>query len=341
MTKKISQNQLFALIFVSRVVVCLTFVQAVSVGKFSADLLISFVFSYLLTVLFSIPILICIKKGINPMENMAIKYIYSLYFMLSSALTVSRFSYFATTKMNPQMNMIVFIVLSFVAVCYGAFLGVEAIGRFGSFCGVLLLFATGFVIFCNLDNFNLLNLYPIFENSKIALVENAILFMSNTIEPALLLVLSSHVEKSVVKPYLKGVSLAFLTIFLLLFFTSGVLGDNGNLQAFPLFALFQMASVSEFPRFDMLHTSFWVLGMFLKSAVLIYVSSSFTSKFNHLSRVIVVTSLTFLMSVIINFVLGTKIVIISKYVTVIMFVALIIVVPTIYCFLRRNAVEKD
>ena len=48
----ISQRQLLSVFFVSRLVVSLTNIQAVSIGKFSSDILISFSLSFLLTVLF-------------------------------------------------------------------------------------------------------------------------------------------------------------------------------------------------------------------------------------------------------------------------------------------------
>lgn len=341
MTKKISSNQLFFLIFVSRVVVCLTYVQAISVGKVSGDLIISFIIAFFLTALFSLPIIICIKKGINPLKNKTIRAIYSLYYLLCSAITVSRFSYFATTKMNPQMSMIVLIIISFVAICYGAVLGVEALGRFASFCGVLLLIATTAVLICDFNNFDCLNLYPVFVNSKSEFIQNAFLFMSNSIEPALLLAISNHVNKSAVKPYYIGLFLSFLVILLSLVFTVGTLGGNASLQSFPIFALFQMASVSDFSRLDMLHTSFWVLGMFLKSAILIYAASKFTSKLSHKTRTILVSILAFLMSVFINFVLGTNVVNVSKYITIISFVVLVVILPIIYYFFRRNKIEKD
>lgn len=341
MTKKISSNQLFALIFVSRVVVCLTYVQAISVGRVSADLIISFVLAFFLTILLSLPVIICIKKGINPLENMILRYIYSLYYMLCGAITISRFSYFATTKMNPQMSMMVLIVISFVAICYGAVLGIESLGRFASFSGVLLLIATAVVLVCNFSNFNILNLYPMFVNSKIEFVENSFLFMSNSIEPALLFSLSSNVDKSSIKPYFKGIFASFLIIFLSLLFTVGVLGGNASLQSFPIFALFQMAAVSDFSRFDMLHTSFWILGMFLKGALLVYAASKFTSKYSHKTRTIIVSILSLVLSAFINFVLGTKIVDVSKFVTVIMFVMLVVIVPLVYYFVRRKKIEKN
>lgn len=341
MINRISPRQLFFIVFVSRTVVCLTFIQAVSIGKFSADLLISFFVSYLLIMLLSLPVVFCVKYGNNPFDNKVLRLFYTFYFLLSCALTVSRFSYFATTRMNPQMSMLVFIIVSFVAVGYSAYLGIEALGRFAGFCAVLLVIAVGTVVLCNLDNFNNLNFYPIFENPSDNIIKNTLLFMSNSVEPALFLCLSKNTGKSGIKAFYLGVSMAYFTIFLLLFFTLGVLGKNAGLQTFPIFSLFQMASVFDFSRMDMLHTSFWVMAMFLKSSTLIYSASKFSNKFKDKTRIIIVVLVAFLLSVFINFVVGTSIITVAKYVTFSMFVLLTVIIPLIYLLVRRNANEKD
>lgn len=63
---KISPRQLFCIFFVSRIVVSLTYVQSVSVGKFDTDVPISFALSMPLTFLMSVPAVLCVKKKKSP-----------------------------------------------------------------------------------------------------------------------------------------------------------------------------------------------------------------------------------------------------------------------------------
>ena len=95
----------------------LTYVQSVSVGKFDTDVPISFALSMPLTFLMSVPAVLCVKKKKSPQLSSVLGVAYLLYFLFFSSLTVERFAYFATTKMNPESRMIVFIILAFVAVC--------------------------------------------------------------------------------------------------------------------------------------------------------------------------------------------------------------------------------
>lgn len=335
----ISPRQLFYILFVVRVVVCLTYIQAVSVGKFSSDLLLSFLLSYVLVIVSSIPILICVSKNKKPLDIGFVKWFYALYFILYSALNISRFSYFVTTKMNTGMSMLIFITISFLAVCYGASLGIEALGRFGGLCGVVLIATVLIVFVCVFNDFEYLNFFPIFENTNKNFIQNTLLFSSNSIQPALLLCLSKYTNGDVKKPYFAGVSLSYLVVFLLLFFAHGVLGGNANLQAFPIYALFQMTSIFETSRLDVLHTSVWIISMFLKSCVLVFCASSFFQKIEYKSCVKIVSFIGFCISLAINFLIGTNIVVISKYVTVILFVLAVLVIPFVCIFRRVN--EKN
>ena len=81
----ISQGQFFFLIFVSRAVVSFTYVRAISVGNLSADILISFAVSYAAALLFSLPAVICLKKGKSPLKSKILSLLYSLYFLLFAA----------------------------------------------------------------------------------------------------------------------------------------------------------------------------------------------------------------------------------------------------------------
>lgn len=55
------------------------------------------------------------------------------------------------------------------------------------------------------------------------------------------------------------------------------MGDAALLQAFPLYSFFQQAKIGLFDRFDVLYSSSWIMGIFIKSVLMIYCASiSFT-----------------------------------------------------------------
>ncbi len=339
---KISPNQLFFIFFVSRLVVSLTYIQAVTVGKFDSDVPIAFALSLPVTFALSIPVVLCVKRKKSPLSNSVIGVLYLVFFLFFSSLTVSRFSYFTTTKMNPESPMIIFAVLVFIAVCYGAYLGLEPLGRFASFCGVLLVIAIAFVLVFNIKNFSSVNFYPMFQNGFEHIAMNTILFTCNSIEPVLLLSLSDKTNGDSVKPYFFGIACAYLGVFFLLVFCCGVLGDSADLQSFPIFTLFQTASINDMSRLDIFHTSFWIFAVFLKNAVLLYCASTLYKKGSHKAKVLIFSAIAFLCTAFTNEILGTKIAEISKILTVIMFALFSFVFPCFsLIFGRSGDSEKD
>lgn len=336
---KISPVQLFFILLVSRLVVTLTYVQTVSVGRFSSDLLLSIAFAFLFTMLLSMPVYLCIIKNKNPLSVKWIAVLYALYFVYSAAVNISRFSYFASSRLNPESSMVFFIIIIAAAACYAAAMGIESLGRFGVFCGAVLVIAVLVVAVFNIHNIDVINFYPVFGNSRSEIFENSAVFTANSIEPALLLMLSGRVNGKKAKPLFFGIAAAFATIFLLIFLCIGVMGSAASLQAYPIFTLFQMASIGSFSRLDMFHTAFWVFALFLKCSVLIYAASSAVTKFTHRTKCIAVALITGAAAVIMTEVIGTGMAAFTKILSIATFILFVVAVPFIYLFIGKKKEE--
>lgn len=337
----ISQSQFFFLIFVSRTVVSFTYVRAISVGNLSTDILLSFAMSYAAALLFSLPAVLCLKNRKSPLNSKIMSLIYSLYFLVFTAVNVGRFSYFASSRMNPRISLLFFAFLILAAACYCAYLGIESIGRFASFCGVILILVILAATVLNLDKFNVLNLYPIYGNSREDIFYNTAVFTSNTIEPLLLLSLGDKVNKNPSKPYFFGVSLAFLSVLVLLAFCCGVLGAGADFRSFPIFTLFQLASFFNTSRMDIIHTAFWVLGVLLKCSVLVYCCVECFKKPNRKKRSIISSAVAFLFTVLIYYAAQGYIADYSKIVIVVLFVLLAVIVPTLWLIFSKGEDKNE
>lgn len=322
---KIAPYQLFFVLFVSRIVVSLTYVQTVSVGILSTDFLISIALSFLFTMLLSIACVLCSVRGLKP----PLIVLYAVYFVWLSSLNVGRFSYFASSRINANSSMIYFIIAIVVAGCYCAILGIESVSRFGSFCGVLLIITVFSVFLFNIHNLDGLNYFPIYTNSKNDILKNALVMTSNSIEPALLLVLSNRINGAKAKPFYYAILSSYFTVFMLILFVIGVLGSASSLQSYPIFTLFQMASVGSFSRLDMLHTAFWVLALLLKISVLIYSSSLVIKKYKHSTKCIIISFLVIVISIISNSFVTFESTEINKYISLISFVLFVLVLPIV------------
>lgn len=269
---KISPLGLFYIIFVSRTVVCLTSVHSVSKSNIKPDALISYVMAMCFTVLLSVPAIMCCKKGKNPIALKPLKPAYCLFFIFAAAVNVSRFSYFASTVLNPETQGWFFALIICACAFYAVKLKIEALSRFSAFCFVLLVLAICAVLLCNIKSFEAVNLYPTVTSSRRALLENATVFASNTTEIAMLLCIFPTVNGPFERSFVRGITSAFFAVFMLLLFLTAVLGDGASVQTFPFYELFRVSKFSSFERLDVLHISFWIMGVFVKATALHYCS---------------------------------------------------------------------
>ncbi len=327
---------LFCLFFVSRVVVTLTYVQGVSVGDFGVDILISLAISFGMLMLFSLPVYFCIKKNRTPLDSKLVSVLYSVYFCFYSSLTVSRFAFFSSSRMNTDMPMVVIILMVSIAMCYGAYLGIESIGRFALLCSIFLGLALITVLVLNGENLYETNFYPLINNSTSDIVKNAVLFTSNSVAPVYLLTLSQRVNGKIYKSYVLSLLLSYVAISLLVAFCAGVMGSSANLHSYPIYTLFQLASFGAFSRLDMLHTAFWILAVLLKSSLLIYCASITFKGKNHLMKCAVFSVITFALALVSNEVLGTKALPVIKVISVTFFCIFSVILPTVSAFIRRK-----
>lgn len=336
----VSAFQFFSIIFISRAVVSFTYIQTISVGRFATDILIAYAISFFLSLLLSFPAVMCVRKGVSPFNNKFLSFFYASYYVFICALTVNRFSYFAVSKMNPRLSLAVIVTVILVAVCYGAYLGLEPLARFAGFCAVILGLVILSVTLCNIKNFNVLNFYPVIVNSKSQIISNALLFTANTAQPITLLALYKRVASNPVKAYYAGITASYACVMLLLVFCCAVLGANADLQAFPIFTLFRMASLSDMSRLDILHTSFWIFAVYLKCAVMIFCAGLCVRNVSDSKKTVLFTVASFVVSLLMIYLLGIDVSSLSVKIGLAFYVSLTVVIPFVYSFVggkNKNA----
>ena len=173
---KIAPISVFFLLFISRIVVSLTNVQSVTTGLMKTDILISIIASMAIVLVLSIPVIFCIKNHKNPLDVKWVGGFYSLYYIFLAGVNISRFSYFASTTLNPDSQAWVFSIIVAVCAFYGAYLGIEGLARFSAFAFVLLISAIIVALVFNVQDFELINLFPIVTNSRESIIKNTVLW---------------------------------------------------------------------------------------------------------------------------------------------------------------------
>lgn len=300
MRNKIAPISIFNLLFISRIVVNITTTQSLTNGFIGSDMIISIVLALLMVIVLSIPSILCVKYHKNPFDIGWLSCLYGLYFIFLAGVNVSRFSYFASTTLNPDSQSWIFTLIVILCAFYGVYLGIEGLSRFSAFAFFLLILATVIVLGCNVKNYDELNLYPVISNGIQNMLNNSAVVTGSTVEMALFLCLSKRVNGVAVKQYIYAIISAFVIMILLFLFASAVMGDYASSQAFPIYSLFQQAKIGGFERIDVIHVSFWILGVYVKTALLIYCASISFKKFKQKNSVIFSSAGTFVVAALIS-----------------------------------------
>ena len=295
---KIAPVSIFFLFYISRIVVSMTTVQSTSVSLMNTDFLIIVLASMGATLLLSLPAIYCYKKHKNPFDIKWVGFFYSLYFIFIAGINISRFSYFASTTLNPNSQAWMFSIIVAACAFYGAYLGIEGLSRFSAFGFSLLVASILAALILNLQNYQEINLYPVIRNSNDEMINNILTMTGNSTELALFLCLSKKVNGRAVKPYVWSLIASFFSLFVLVLFVNAVMGDAASLQVFPIYTLFQYAKIGLFERIDVLYISFWIFGIFTKSVLLIYCSGIAFRPMKKSTKCVISASLAFIVSLI-------------------------------------------
>ena len=250
------------------------------------------------TLLLSLPAIYCYKKHKNPFDIKWVGFFYSLYFIFIAGINISRFSYFASTTLNPNSQAWMFSIIVAACAFYGAYLGIEGLSRFSAFGFSLLVASILAALILNLQNYQEINLYPVIRNSNDEMINNILTMTGNSTELALFLCLSKKVNGRAVKPYVWSLIASFFSLFVLVLFVNAVMGDAASLQVFPIYTLFQYAKIGLFERIDVLYISFWIFGIFTKSVLLIYCSGIAFRPMKKSTKCVISASLAFIVSLI-------------------------------------------
>jgi spore germination protein KB len=282
---KIGAGQLLLVIFLSRVEITLTY--GVSAGVHSvnnADWLASLFMPILLTLL-ALPTFwflkvsgngdVCtfaygIGKGIGRITS----FLYGVLFLVLAFSPISRFSFFVTSVMQPEKGHWFFPILIILPVCFGAIKGVQAIVRTGALLSVVSILSIVVIVSALIDRLDMLNVYSPFYDGVREVADSLSLMVANSMELSIILMLAPRVKGSLPKAYFGYVCLVTVFLFLVMFTVVAVLGEFAQLQLFPFYSVAGVAKIGELSNLSALEASVWIVGVFIKSALYLYLSAN-------------------------------------------------------------------
>lgn len=269
-TGKISSFNFFSLVFIAKMLVAFTSCTLVLKGSFASDIIISVGVSFLINFALSFPIIYACKNGKNPLNIKWLSIFYGVYFLYVGAILVSRFSFFASTELNPKSKVLFYAFLIIVCCVYAAILGIEPISRFALLVFAITVIGLITIILFGVQQFELVNLFPFSRNKPMDVMVNSLCFAGDASELILYLAVSPKVNGNRIKPFYIATGLSFVVCLGILMVVIGVLGDTAAMSAFPMFEVSQVSKFSDNERLDSVYTAFWIFAVFLKCTVFLY-----------------------------------------------------------------------
>lgn len=280
----ITVPQLFGMLFISRMVVNITYNPYMSSNGDLTDHLLSAILSYFLTFLLVIPVYLLYRRR-KEMTLADYSYflfgnyaagvilIYVVYYLLVSCYTLSLFDTFITNVMSPKVPIWALSIAVIITACYGAWKGIEALARASGIILVIICISMIFLACALLPEVETVNFTPFLYDGPKNMITGVCFMISRTSCISVLAMLLPFVKGSVKKGILAWNTSVHFVIFLMLFIIIGSLGDYLKTQVFPIYAATSIAEIGMFKRLDALFLGIWTTGLFAKMALFLYLIS--------------------------------------------------------------------
>ena len=286
---KISAFQFYVMLFLSRTLTTVTYISSYTKDVRLSDMLVQSVFRIIFGTIIMIPIYLLYRKYEN--KNLidianarsqgfskAISIFYVVAFFYFTMVTIARLDVFTGTVVFPETNMNFMIVFVIIFCCYGAYLGIEALGRSSVLSAVLVIPAIVFILLALVDKVDILNLSPVFYNGVSPVIKTAIDSVGQTIEYAIIAIALPNVTGKVTKGFFIWIFSQTLLMAVFFFFAGAVMGNFASTQLFPFHTLASLAEFAMFDRLDAIFTSVWIMCAFIKASLLIFLQTDILGK---------------------------------------------------------------
>ena len=312
---KISGFQFFTMLFLTRTLTTVTYLSSYTENIRLSDMLIQPVFRILIGTAIMLPLYFLYKKNIdkNLLDMLSSKskvfarvvaILYVAFFFYFTVVTIARLDLFAGTVVFPETDLTYILIFAIVLCCYGAFLGLEALGRSSVISIAFVVPALVFIMVTLIKKIDLLNLTPLFYNGVTPVVRVAMDSVGQTVEYAIIATALPRVKGNVKKGFFIWLISQTFLMAVMFFFACAVMGNFASTQLFPFHTLASLAEFSMFSRLDAVFTSVWIMCAFIKAGLLIYLQTDiltmYFGKFKRTTYIIVVGLMTIFANLLIS-----------------------------------------
>lgn len=285
----ISVGQLFSMLFVSRIVVVMTYGTLLTGDSDIWDHLVAVPFSLGVTLIIIVPIYILffMDKKMSVIDNIAdltgkayraFIGIYVVYYLAVCCSTINVFGGFVSNAVNPPISILLLTACLIASACYGAFKGTEALVRASSFIMAATVCALVFLCVSLISSVESINFRPLLYNGYESFWEGAEYMISQN---------SCVVALAAMLPYAKGdarrgavlwSSAVYAVSAGIIVLITGTMGEFALTQLFPVYTAAGIGKFGSFRHLDSLYLGIWISGMFIKLSLFLLLAGECVKK---------------------------------------------------------------
>ena len=355
---KISAFQFFTMLFLTRTLTTVTYLSSYTENIRLSDMLIQPIFRIAIGTAIMLPLYFLYKKNMdkNLLDMMSSKskvfarvvaILYVAFFFYFTVVTIARLDIFAGTVVFPETDLTYILIFAIVLCCYGAFLGLEALGRSSVISIAFVVPALMFIMVTLIKKVDLLNLTPLFYNGVTPVVKVAMDSVGQTVEYAIIATALPRVKGNVKKGFFIWLISQTFLMAVMFFFACAVMGNFASTQLFPFHTLASLAEFSMFSRLDAVFTSVWIMCAFIKAGLLIYLQTDiltmYFGKFKRTTYIIDVGLMTIFANLLISGQIRWLTLVDNSTIKIILTGVTVVLLPMIvliFCRKERERCEK-
>ncbi len=352
---KISAFQFFIMLFLSRTLTTVTYLSSYAENIRLSDMLVQPIFRIIIGTLIMLPLYFLYKKHKNKnflqivndkSKTLAkvLSIVFVLYFFYFTVVTIARLDLFAGTIVFPETDVKYMLIFAIILCCYGAYLGLEALGRSSVISAVLVVPALIFIMLTLVKKVDLLNLTPIFYNGVTSVVKVAVDSVGQTVEYGIIALMAPRVTGKYRKGYYIWLFSQVALMAVMFFFACTVMGNFASTQLFPFHTMASLAEFSMFTRLDAIFTGVWIMCAFIKAGLLVFLQaeilSTYFGKFKRVHYLIAIGIITIIANLIISQQVERFMIVDSSVIKIIFTGISVLFIPLFVLFFTRKETPK-
>ena len=277
----ITAQQLFSLLFLSSIIIGITYNLPMAKSNNMWDHIVSAVVAFFINCVFILPIykLYRLNPTMNIADNCAVNFkkigvlfliVYGLYYLFACCYTLSLFNIFVRDVVNPDISLFMLSLCVVLAASYAACKGIEGIARACTIILFIICASILFIIFTLLPQIDKMNYSPLLFNGIDDAINGTAYLVSLSFYIPLAAIIMPFTKGNLKKTLFTANAIIYILFIFVVVIVTGALGDYLKMQSFPIYTATSVAEIGVFKRLDAIYLGIFTSGLFITVSLFLF-----------------------------------------------------------------------